>query len=87
MACIISDGHNARMGSLTAGKERYGYWRTLKNERDRPNFEFELELEIIIRGLFDRELLLDYIQYFVIFEDDAEKIIKKIAGYHQFHAV
>src|SRR5690606_24678947 len=38
-------------------------------------------------GFFDRELLLDYIRFFVLFETDGEAIIKKIAGYHQFHAV
>ncbi len=41
----------------------------------------------MIRGFFDRELFLDYIRFFVLFETDGEKTIKKIAGYHQFHAV
>ena len=43
LACIISDGYNARIGSITAGKERYGHWRIVKTEGDRPLFEFELE--------------------------------------------
>ena len=85
LACVISDGVNARIGSITAGKERYGFWRTLKTERNRPNFEFEIET--MIKGFFDKELLLDYLRYFVIFEDNAGDIIKKIASYHQFHAV
>ena len=85
LASIISDGINARIGSITAGKERYGYWRTLKFEKDRPNFEFELET--MTKGFFNKELLLDYLRYFVIFEDNAGTLIKKIAGYHQFHAV
>lgn len=82
---IISDGINARIGSITAGKERYAYWRTLKTEKDQPTFEFELET--MTRGFFNKELLLDYIRYFIIFEENAGHIIKKIAGYHQFHAV
>ncbi len=87
VACIISDGFNARIGSLTAEKERYACWRTLKTEKDQPHFEFELET--MIKGFFDKELLLDYIRYFTIFEDDTDshKTIKKIASYHQFHAV
>ena len=44
------------------------------------------ELETLIRGLFDQKRLLDLIRYFCLFEDDG-KIIKKIAAYHQFHAV
>lgn len=84
-ALIISDGYNARVGSLTASQERYLPWRTIKNEDDKPLLEWQLET--MVRGFFDRELFLDYIRYFVIFETDADRFIKKIAGYHQFHAV
>ena len=85
VASVISDGINSRIGSITAGKERYGYWRTLKSEKDLP--KFELELETMTKGFFNKELLLDFIRYFVIFEENAGTIVKKIAGYHQFHAV
>lgn len=84
-ALVISDGINARIGSLSASKERFMYWRTLKDENDKPHLEYELET--LIKGFFDKEYLLDYIQNFVLFEDDGKNIIKKIAGYHQFHAV
>ena len=84
-ALIISDGINARIGSLTATEERYMYWRTIKDESDRPILEYELET--LIKGFFDRQLFLDYLQNFILFEDDGKRIIKKIAGYHQFHAV
>lgn len=84
-ALIISDGYNARVGSLTANQERYLPWRTIRDEDDRPLLDWQLE--IMVRGFFDRELFLDYIRYFVIFETDADRLIKKIAGYHQFHAV
>jgi type I restriction enzyme R subunit len=82
---VISDGLTARIGSLTANKERFMPWRTLKNEDDKPLLEYELEK--VVKGFFDRELLLDYIRYFVLFEQDGDNLIKKIAGYHQFHAV
>ncbi len=84
-ALIISDGYNARVGSLTANQERYLPWRTIRDEDDRPLLDWQLET--MVRGFFDRELFLDYIRYFVIFETDADRLIKKIAGYHQFHAV
>lgn len=84
-AAIISDGYLARVGSLTASQERYMPWRTIRHEDDKPLLEWQLET--MVRGFFDRELFLDYIRYFVIFETDSDKLIKKIAGYHQFHAV
>ncbi|MCD6534136.1 MAG: type I restriction endonuclease subunit R, partial [Deltaproteobacteria bacterium] len=84
-ALVISDGITARIGSLTANQERFMPWRTIKNENDRPLLEYELEK--VVKGFFDPELLLDYIRYFVIFEQEGDTITKKIAGYHQFHAV
>jgi type I restriction enzyme R subunit len=84
-ALIISDGFTARIGSLTANEERFMPWRTIKNENDKPLLE--MEMEKVIRGFFDRELFLDYLRHFILFEQDGDRIIKKIAGYHQFHAV
>jgi type I restriction enzyme, R subunit len=84
-ALIASDGLTARVGSLTASREWFMPWRTIRNEDDRPVLEFELEK--IVRGFFDRELFLDYLRYFVLFEQSGDRLIKKIAGYHQFHGV
>ena len=84
-ALVISDGLHARIGSLTASRERYLPWRTVKNENDRPLLQFELET--VVRGFFAPALLLDYIRYFILFEQAEGHIVKKIAGYHQFHAV
>jgi type I restriction enzyme R subunit len=84
-ALIISDGINARVGSLTANKERFMAWRTVNNEHDRPLFEYALET--LVRGFFKPELFLDYIRHFILFEQSGGDTIKKIAGYHQFHAV
>lgn len=84
-ALIISDGYFARVGSLTADKERFLPWCAIKNENDKPVVEWQLET--LVRGFFERELLLDYLRFFVLFETDGEKTVKKIAGYHQFHAV
>ncbi|AKB60824.1 type I restriction endonuclease subunit R [Methanosarcina mazei] len=84
-ALVVSDGYNARIGALTANQERFSPWRAVKNEDDKPLLEWQLET--LVRGFFDREMLLDYIRFFVLFENDGGAIIKKIAGYHQFHAV
>ncbi|USD21389.1 type I restriction endonuclease subunit R [Microbulbifer variabilis] len=84
-ALVISDGLNARVGSLTASKERFLPWRVVNNEHDKPHFEYFLET--LVKGFFKPELLLDYIRHFVLFEQDGDQIVKKIAGYHQFHAV
>jgi type I restriction enzyme R subunit len=84
-ALVISDGLQARIGSLTASRERYLPWRTVKDENDRPLLQFELET--VVRGFFAPALLLDYLRYFILFEQADGQIIKKIAGYHQFHAV
>lgn len=84
-ALVISDGLHARVGSLTADRKRFQPWRTIRNENDRPLLEFELEK--VVRGFFAPGLLLDYLRYFVLFEQSDDGLIKKIAGYHQFHAV
>ena len=84
-ALVISDGFAARVGSLTANKERFLPWRTVKDEDDKPVMEYQLET--VVRGFFDPELFLDYIHHFVLFEESNGELIKKIAAYHQFHAV
>lgn len=84
-ALVVSDGYTARVGALTANKERFMPWRTIKNEDDKPLLDWQLDT--LVRGFFDREMFIDYMRFFILFESDGEKIIKKIAGYHQFHAV
>lgn len=85
-ALVASDGYTARVGSLTANKERFMPWRTIKHEDDKPLLEWQLET--LVRGFFNPELLLTYLRYFVLFEtNENNQLIKKIAGYHQFHAV
>ena len=84
---IVSDGSQARIGSLTANQEWFKYWRTIDGERDAPKTSHEIE--ILIRGVFERRRFLDLLQHFIAFEEDTEsdQLHKIIAGYHQFHAV
>jgi type I restriction enzyme R subunit len=82
---VISDGSDARLGSLSADGERFMQWRTIDGVTLDPLGEFN-ELETLIRGVLAPAYLLDYLRFFVLFEDDGQ-LVKKIAGYHQFHAV
>ncbi len=85
-ALIISDGVQARIGSLGAGREWFKPWRTITGEAVADaNVP---ELQVMIQGVFNKRRFLDLIHYFVVFEDfGGGSVVKKMAGYHQFHAV
>ena len=85
-ALIASDGVDARMGTLTAGREWFKPWRTLDGETlADPHLP---QLQVMIEGICERERFLTLVRDFVVFEDDGSgKLAKKMAGYHQFHAV
>lgn len=82
---VISDGTDARFGSLSSNSERFMQWRTIDGVNLDPLGQFN-ELETLLRGLCAPAYLLDYLRYFILFEDDGT-LIKKVAGYHQYHAV
>lgn len=95
---VISDGMEARMGSLTAGWDRFMPWRTIDGTDlyREPGNEQQSDgvvqpgLETLFKGVFDRDRLLDYALSFVTFEHDGGEstaIAKKAAAYHQYHAV
>ena len=82
---IISDGSQARFGALSSNAERFMHWRTIDGKGLDPLGQFN-ELQTLVRGLLTPALFLDYLRFFVLFEEDGT-LVKKIAGYHQFHAV
>jgi type I restriction enzyme R subunit len=84
---IVSDGTNARIGSLTANQEWFKVWRTVEGETEAPRTA--LELDVLLRGVFDKRRFLDLLEHFIVFEEDtdSDRLHKIIAGYHQFHAV
>jgi len=84
---VVSDGTNARIGSLTANQEWFKVWRTIDGEGDAP--KTALELDVLVRGVFEPKRFLDLLQHFIVFEEDtdSDQLHKIIAGYHQFHAV
>jgi type I restriction enzyme R subunit len=82
---VISDGIAARIGSLTADRERFMPWRTVTG--DELEAKGTPELEMVLKGVFDRRRFLDLIKDFIVFGDTGSGISKIVAGYHQFHAV
>lgn len=82
---IISDGVQARAGSLTANMEWFMPWRTVDGKEIAP--KGKLELEVLLKGMLEPSRLLDLIRYFTVYEINKSDVIKKIAGYHQYHAV
>ena len=85
-ALVISDGMEARIGALTAGMDRFQPWRTIDGEAH--DDLGRAELEVLIRGALDPARLLDLAIDYTAFEvADGVVKSKKIAGYHQFHAV
>jgi type I restriction enzyme R subunit len=86
-ALVVSDGLQARIGSVTANQEWFKVWRTIDGDGDAP--KTALELEVLVRGVFERQRFLDLLQHFIVFEEDPDSgaLHKIMAGYHQFHAV
>jgi type I restriction enzyme R subunit len=83
---IISDGVEARIGTLTAGREWFKPWRTVAGDTlADPKMP---QLQVMIEGVLNQRLFLDLVRDFVVFEEEGGgKLVKKMAGYHQFHAV
>lgn len=82
---VISDGIQARIGSLTADEDWFMLWRTIEGDETAP--ATMPQLEVLLKGLFSKERFLEYLSDFILFENDGVKYTKKIAAYHQFHAV
>lgn len=82
---VISDGTGARVGSLTAGIEWFKPWLTIDTDKPVKNLP---ELEVLLRGVFDKNRFLSIIHNFSLFEQDpdSDSVYKILAGYHQYHA-
>lgn len=82
---VISDGLEARGGTLTSGWDRFMPWRTIDGKEVAPRSS--AELEVLLKGVFEKRRFLDLVLNFIVFDDDGATIAKKAAAYHQFHAV
>ena len=82
---MVSDGTQARIGTLTAGREWFKPWRTITGEAlADPN---KPELQVALEGVCEPGRFLSLVRDFIAFEDDGGALVKKMAGYHQYHAV
>lgn len=82
---VLSDGFAARYGTLSADFDRHMAWRTVDGE-ELVDPKSLVAWETLVRGLLRRDVLLDLLRYFTVFENDGRSLIKKTAGYHQYHA-
>ncbi len=83
---VVSDGVEAKIGALGAGREWFKPWRTIAGERLADSHV--PDLQVVIEGVFAPRRFLDLVRDFIVFEDDGSgRLVKKMAGYHQFHAV
>lgn len=82
---IISDGMEARAGTISSSREWFMPWKTIDGTKLAPNSM--PQLEVLIKGMCNKKTLLDLIRHFIVFEKDGDKVTKKIAAYHQYHAV
>lgn len=80
--CVISDGLDARLGTISSDWERFMPWRAI----DQP-IEGKSDLKTLTFGALQPRRFLDLVRHFIVFEDTKHGPIKKVAGYHQFHAV
>ena len=82
---VVSDGLNARIGTLTAGREWFKPWRTISGEKLADSVL--PELQVMLEGAFAPIRLLSLLRDMVVFDDDGGILTKKMGGYHQLHAV
>ena len=80
--CVISDGLDARLGTISSDWERFMPWRAIEEY-----VEGRGDLRTLTFGVFERRRFLDIVRHFLVFEDTRNGPVKKVAGYHQFHAV
>lgn len=93
--CVISDGHECKAGSLSAGFSRYMAWKSADGKKEASRFI--PQLEILLKGMLNPATLLDLVRNFIVFEknkkEDAKtgitqiETVKKLAAYHQYYAV
>jgi len=88
---IISDGNFARAGTISSGWSRFQPWKTIDGKEKAS--DIEPQIDVLLKGMFDRGVFLDLIRNFIVYEREEDPktkmvtVTKKIAAYHQYHAV
>lgn len=83
--CVVSDGLDARAGTITSDKERFMAWKTIEGKEIAP--KALPQIEVLLKGIFSKHIFLDLIRHFIVFEEDGRLKLKKMAAYHQYHSV
>ena len=81
---VISDGINARIGTITADFNRFMTWKSKDGEKPQENIN---QIDVLLNGVFRKDRLIDIISNFILFQNKEEGRIKILAGYHQYFAV
>lgn len=82
--CVMSDGSTSKVGTITANEDRFVAWKSTDGnyfQQEKDNWR------VMLDGMFRKERLIDIIKNFICFSNTSEKIIKILAGYHQYFAV
>ncbi len=93
--CVVSDGHECKAGSVSAGYSRFMTWKTADGKKEASRFI--PQLEILLKGMLNPSTLLDLVRNFIVFEKSKKEdiktgitqieTVKKLAAYHQYYAV
>jgi len=93
--CVIADGLEAKAGTISSAFSRFQTWKTIDGQKESP--AHASQLEVLIKGMLNKSTLLDLIRNFIVFEKDKKtdtktgltqiETVKKLAVYHQYHAV
>ncbi|MEG1506102.1 MAG: type I restriction endonuclease subunit R [Bacilli bacterium] len=81
---VICDGVNARVGTITADFTRYMTWKSKEGEHPEEIFD---QVDTLLDGVFGKERFIDLVRNFIVFQNGETKLIKILAGYHQYFAV
>jgi len=82
---VVSDGIEAKAGTITSSWERFLPWKTIDGVENAPSSI--PQIEVLLRGMFEKRIFLDLVRHFVVFEKEQGQLNKKVAVYHQYHAV
>ncbi|MBM4305410.1 MAG: type I restriction endonuclease subunit R [Deltaproteobacteria bacterium] len=83
---VVSDGMEARAGTITSGKEWFMLWRTVDGKEIKSDIRSK-SMEVLLKGMFQKDHFLDIVRHFLVFEKENTATQKKLAGYHQYYAV
>lgn len=82
--CVMSDMSTSKVGTITAGEDRFMEWKTADGTREDTRYA---NFDVLFAGMFDKARLIEILHGFICFSKDEKQSAKILAGYHQFFAV